>query len=1173
MSQNINENIAKKYQKKTDREHILDNPDMYIGSIEKVNNSMFVYDETNKKINEKNISYIPGLYKLFDEGIVNCRDHVVRMEQLITSVEASDNKTNKDNTNYPVTYIDISIDDSTGIITLTNDGNGIDVSVHPEYKVWIPELIFGHLRTSTNYDKSEKKIVGGKNGFGFKLVLIWSTWGKIETIDAKTGQKYVQEFKDNLTIIEKPKITKCKNKPYTSVSFKPDFKRLGFTEEKFDEDFKSLMIRRIFDIAAVTDKSVKVKYNSKKLEPEIKDFESYVNLYIGSKSETPRLYERANDRWEYFVCLAPNEEFTQVSFVNGINTYKGGKHVDYISNQIVRKLTDYIKEKKNIQVKPASIKEQLMVFINCTIENPSFDSQTKDYLNTAVSNFGSSCDVSSKFIEKLAKMGVMSTACSLTEVKDNKAAKKTDGTKCKNIRNIPKLVDANFAGTAKSKDCILILCEGDSAKSGIISGLSREDRNTIGVYPMKGKMFNVRGEAVSKINDNKEITEIKQIVGLEYGKKYSVSDVQSKLRYGKILFMTDQDLDGSHIKGLGINMIDSEWKSLIDIPEFIGYMNTPILKATKGKEVKEFYNNGEYEEWKSDDEVDLSKWNIKYYKGLGTSTSKEFKEYFAKKKIVNFEKTDDCKDVIDMVFNKKRANDRKDWLANYDRNAFLNTSKLNVSYSEFIHNDMIHFSKYDNDRSIPNMCDGLKISLRKILYSAFKKKLYSEIKVAQFSGYVSEHSGYHHGEASLNGAIIGLAQNYVGSNNINLLHPAGQFGTRLLGGRDAASERYIFTYLNSITRLIYPEIDDHVLEYLEDDGTIVEPIYYVPIIPMVLVNGTKGIGTGFSTDIMCYNPLQIINYLEGLINKADDMKLRPIEPYYNNFKGKIYPCDDSRKKYIIKGCYEIIGTDKIRISELPIGTWTQDYKEFLESLMDNKSGSKDKGKTKAKDEYIKDFNDMSTEKHVEFEVTFYSGSLMKLLGEKYDFGIEGIEKYLKLYTTQSTTNMHLFNDKEQLRKYENVYEIVDDYFKIRYNYYEKRKEYLINKLENELKVLTNKARFIQYNLDDKIDLRKKSKSEINSIMEKFEFDVGDSGDYNYLVKMPMDSVSKENVEKLMKEHENKKVELEGIKSSTIEKIWLKELKVLKNSYNEFLEESLKMEKSETLEKPKKNKKK
>ena len=263
----------------------------------------------------------------------------------------------------------------------------------------------------------------------------------------------------------------------------------------------------------------------------------------------------------------------------------------------------------------------------------------------------------------------MNIACSLTELKENKAQKKTDGNKCKNIRNIPKLVDANFAGTNKSKDCILILCEGDSAKSGIISGLSREDRNNIGVYPMKGKMFNIRGESVTKIGENKEINEIKQILGLEHGKVYTNDLVKSKLRYGKLLFMTDQDLDGSHIKGLGINMIDSEWNSLIEIPEFIGYMNTPILKATKGKEIVEFYNNGEYEIWKDRDDIDVSKWSIKYYKGLGTSTSKEFKEYFAKKKIVNFVNSESCKEMIDMVFNKKRANDRKLWLEKYDCNA------------------------------------------------------------------------------------------------------------------------------------------------------------------------------------------------------------------------------------------------------------------------------------------------------------------------------------------------------------------------------------------------------------------------------------------------------------------------------------------------------------------------
>ena len=1151
--------LAKKYQKKSDKQHVLDNPDTYIGSIEHISSEVFIYDNENKKIKEKTIDYIPGLYKLFDEGIVNCRDHIIRMQQLVSSSD--------DKKNFIVNNINITISDD-GIVTLMNDGNGIDVSIHPEYKIWIPELIFGHLRTSTNYDKSEKKIVGGKNGFGFKLVLIWSSWGKIETVDAKTGQKYVQEFKDNLNIIEKPTITKTKIKPYTSVSFKPDFKRLGI--EGFSDDFKALLKRRVYDIAAVSPKSVKVKYNDEVLQ--VKSFQDYIDLYIGSKTETPRIYEEANERWEYAICLAPKEEFTQVSFVNGIYTSKGGKHVDYIIGQIVKKLTTYIKEKKHIDVKPASIKEQLMIFVNCTIENPAFDSQTKDYLNSAVSNFGSSCDVSIKFIEKIAKMGVMSVACSLTEVKENKAVKKTDGSKCKTIRNIPKLVDANNAGTAKSKDCILILCEGDSAKSGIISGLSREDRNTIGVYPMKGKMFNIRGESVSKISENKEIYEIKQILGLEHGKNYTIGDIQSKLRYGKILFMTDQDLDGSHIKGLGINMIDSEWKSLIEIPEFIGYMNTPILKATKGKEVKEFYNNGEYDSWKSGENVDPSKWNIKYYKGLGTSSSKEFKEYFAKKKIVNFKSTENCRESIDMVFNKKRANDRKDWLSNYDRNAYLNTSKNDVTYEEFIYNDMIHFSKYDNDRSIPNLCDGLKISLRKILYSGFKKKLTSEIKVAQFSGYVSEHSGYHHGEASLNGAIVGLAQNYVGSNNINLLHPSGQFGTRLQGGKDAASERYIFTYLNPLTRKIFSELDDPVLEYLADDGQIVEPVHYVPIIPMILVNGTKGIGTGFSTDIMCHNPIQIINYLEGKLEKKSttDLKTLLIEPYYKNFKGKIYPVDDSRKKYVIKGCYEMLGSDKIRVTELPIGTWTQDYKEFLESLIDNKSA---KGKTKSGDDYIKDFNDMSTDLNVEFEITFYPGILTKLICQKHDYGVEGIEKYLKLYTTQSTNNMHLFNEKEQLRKYENVYDIVDGYYDVRYRYYVKRKDYLISKLNNELKVLSAKARFIQYNLDDKIDLRKKSKSEINSIMEKFEFDLGENGDYNYLVKMPMDSVSKENVEKLMKEHENKKAELESIQSSSIEAMWLKELGQLKIAYNEFLENSLKMEKTETLEKTKKSKKK
>jgi DNA topoisomerase-2 len=1148
MSVNKEDNLATKYQQKTDKQHILDNPDTYIGSVENVDADLWIFNESTDKIFEKNIKYIPGLFKLFDEGIVNCRDHVVRMTSAI----------NQGQTNcIPVSNIEITISED-GTITMMNDGNGIDVAEHPEHKLWIPEMIFGHLRTSTNYDKTEKKIVGGKNGFGFKLVLIWSTYGSVETIDHTRSLKYFQEFKHNLDEICKPSITKCKNKPYTKITFKPDYERLGITN--LTPDIISLLKKRVYDIAAVTDKNIKVKYNGT-LVP-VKNFEQYINMYIGDKSETPRVYEENGERWEYAVALTPTNEFAQVSFVNGIHTGKGGKHVEYILNQITRKLGEYIEKKKKVKVNPNSIKEQLILFLRCDIENPAFDSQTKDYMNTPSSKFGSKCEVTDKFIEKVAKMGVMDAAVQLTEVKENKAAKKTDGSKTKSIRGIPKLTDANWAGTDRSCECIIIFCEGDSAKAGIISGLSSEDRNVIGVYPMKGKILNVRGESTKKIMENKEITEIKKILGLETGKKYdTINDVYKHLRYGKVLFMTDQDLDGSHIKGLGINLFQTEWPTLANIPGFIGFMNTPILKAHKGSTELNFYNDGEFNLWKETN--DIKGWKIKYYKGLGTSTGKEFREYFEKKKLVGFERTEKSDDSIDMVFNKKRADDRKDWLKLYDRDAYLDTSKAQVSYEEFIDRELIHFSKYDCDRSIPNLMDGLKISLRKILYAAFKKNLTTEIKVAQFSGYVSEHSGYHHGEASLNAAIVGLAQNFVGSNNINLFMPNGQFGTRLQGGKDSASERYIFTQLNKITRSIFSVTDDAILTYLNDDGLSVEPIYYAPIIPMVLVNGSKGIGTGFSTDIMCYNPLQIIDYLKNkllFIEDDDDSNIDFI-PYYEGFKGTISKISDER--FLIKGNYEKLGSDKIKVTELPVGFWTEDFKELLEQLID--PGTDKEGKRIQS--LVKDYDDMSKDTNVDFTITFAKGVLEELESAKGDYGCNGLEKTLKLYTTNTTTNMHLFDADDILQKYDKVTDIIDAYYETRLKLYQVRKEYMITSLEKELVLLSNKAKYIQENLDGTIDLRKKKKDEVVSMLQEKGYNIMDDDvDYKYLVKMPMDSVTEENVEKLLKDKLVKETELESIKATSIHKMWLKELKNLSDIYSEYKTERERLMNSDSTKK-------
>ena len=1115
--------LAQMYQKKTDKEHILSNPDTYVGSADNVDNEVYVFDD--KKITQQKITMNPALYKLFDEAIVNCRDHAIRMK---TAIE-----TCKPNT-IPLSNIEVNITDD-GTISMMNDGNGIDVAMHPEHNIWIPEMIFAHLRTGTNYNKDEKKIVGGKNGFGSKLIFIWSTYGKIETVDHVRRKIFTQEYFDNLDRKSEPIIKTCNKKPFTRITFKPDYKR--FELEGLTPDMIKLFIKRVYDISAITSKEIKVKYNSNLIP--VKTFQQYIDLYIGSKDESKRIYETENDRWEYAICMSPSEEFSQVSFVNGICTSKGGKHVEYIRDQIIRKLVKYIQQKKKLDVKPNTIKEQLMLFLRCDIENPSFESQTKDYMSTPSNKFGSSCTVSDKFIEKVAKMGIMEIACELTAVKQHKDVKKSDGAKTKSIRGIPKLVDANKAGTNESHKCTIIFCEGDSAKAGIISGLVKEDREYIGVYPMKGKLFNVRGETIARVGENKEIVEIKQILGLETDKEYnSIEDIKNGLRYGKILFMTDQDLDGSHIKGLGINMFQHLWPSISKL-DIIGFMNTPILKARKGTQELLFYNDAEYETWKQENNNGKG-WKIKYYKGLGTSTSKEFKEYFKEKKEVFFSHTEESDNAIDMVFNKKRAEDRKTWLGVYSRSNCLDTNTSIIPYEEFIDKEMKHFSKYDCDRSIPSGIDGMKTSQRKVIFAAFKKNLNTEIKVAQFSGYVSEHSGYHHGEASLNGAIVNMAQNYVGSNNINLLTPNGQFGTRLAGGKDSASERYIFTQLNKITRALYPEHDDKILDYLDDDGTPVEPIYYVPIIPMILVNGSKGIGTGFSTDIMSYNPNEIISYLSAkLKNTTYDKELLP---YYEGFKGSVSKISDT--KYLIKGVYEKLDANTIRIIELPIGSWTDDYKRFLEGLLDNKKGKK-KG-------FVKDFTEICTDKNVDITVTLHNGRLSELEAAESDFGCNGTEKYFKLYTTNTRTNMHLFDQNEQLKLYKTAEEIIEAYYDVRYRTYVERKDYLTKKHETELVTLSNKAKYITEVLNGTIDLRRKKKDAIRSMLTEKQYAIIDEDeDYKYLVKMPMDSVSEENVEKLLKEKGDKEFELTVLKATSIEKMWLSELEELSTLYKDY----------------------
>ncbi len=1135
-----NKKLEKKYQKMSHREHIYTLTDSYIGSADKLTVCIPIFKDG--KIISSKVTYVPGLYKIVDEILVNAVDQVVRL--------VIENKRKKKNKFIEVDEISVNIDKTTGRISVLNTGEGIDVAIHPEHKIYIPEMIFGNLLTSTNYDENEEKVTGGKNGYGAKLTNIFSTEFTIETVDRIRKKKYFQLFKNNMKNKQKPVVTDYNGKPFTRITFIPDYKRFNMTH--LEDDIYSLIHKRVYDIAAWTNKSVTVKFNG--FDIPINSFESYANLYIPKNKE--RVYEKCNSNWEIIATYNDDETFEQVSFVNGINTIRGGRHVDYIVKQISTKLAELIKKKKKINVKPIYVKNQLMVFVKSTIVNPSFDGQTKETLTTCKSKFGSECIVSNKFITQLAETDIIDRIIKQAEYKNSNVLKKTDGKKQSMIRGIPKLTDANKAGTKHSKQCTLILTEGDSAKTMAISGLSEVGRDLYGAYPLRGKLLNVKDAKIEQISKNKEILELKKILGLRHGVEYKDED-NWPLRYGKIMIMTDQDCDGSHIKGLIMNFFHAFWPSLLEIG-FVTSLITPIIKVSKKKTIKSFYNLSDYEKWKSKNQNGKG-WHIKYYKGLGTSTSKEAKEYFQNLKIVSYNwNNEQSTKALNLAFNKKKADDRKYWLQSYKRDEILDSDKMKVNYEEFIEKELKHFSNSDLNRSIPSVCDGFKPSQRKVMFSCFKRNLKKEIKVAQLAGYVSEHSAYHHGETSLQGTIINLAQNYTGSNNINLLKPNGQFGTRIQGGKDSASPRYIFTQLSDITSLIFRESDFPLLDYLNDDGVKIEPEYYIPILPTILVNGAQGIGTGYSTTIPNFNPVDIIQAIQLKLNGKPCPE---VKPWYKGFRGTIEKLND--KQYISRGIYKKIGSNTIHITELPIGTWTEDYKQFLETLIIDKSKPH-------KRQIIVNFEDNSTECDVDFTLKFKPISLMRLMKKDNEKnGTPHIAKLLKLTSTKYTnlSNMHLYDADNKIKKYHSVDEILDDFIKVRYQFYVDRKVYILDKLQKELELINYRVKFINEIIHDTIDLRKKKKTVIYELLKNKGYPMlsinntktntkintkTNTKTYDYLIKMPLDTLTEEKIKELEAIHEKKNKEFKSLEGKSEKDIWKDELVKTKSQITKLL---------------------
>uniref|UniRef100_A0A8C5K164 DNA topoisomerase 2 n=1 Tax=Jaculus jaculus TaxID=51337 RepID=A0A8C5K164_JACJA len=1106
--------IERIYQKKTQLEHILLRPDTYIGSVE-----------------------------------------------LVTQVKIKDPK---------MSCIRVTIDPENNLISIWNNGKGIPVVEHKVEKMYVPALIFGQLLTSSNYDDDEKKVTGGRNGYGAKLCNIFSTKFTVETASTEYKKMFKQTWMDNMGKAGEMELKPFSGDDYTCITFQPDLSK--FKMQSLDKDIVALMVRRAYDIAGST-KDVKVFLNGNKLP--VKGFRSYVDMYLKDKlDETGNplkvIHEQVNQRWE--VCLTMSEKgFQQISFVNSIATSKGGRHVDYVADQIVSKLADVVKKKNKggVAVKAHQVKNHMWIFVNALIENPTFDSQTKENMTLQAKSFGSTCLLSEKFIKAAIGCGIVESILNWVKFKAQvQLNKKCSAVKHNRIKGIPKLDDANDAGSRNSTECTLILTEGDSAKTLAVSGLGVVGRDKYGVFPLRGKLLNVREASHKQIMENAEINNIIKIVGLQYKKNYEDEDSLKTLRYGKIMIMTDQDQDGSHIKGLLINFIHHNWPSLLRhrfLEEFI----TPIVKVSKNKQEIAFYSLPEFEEWKSSTQ-NHKKWKVKYYKGLGTSTSKEAKEYFAdmKRHRIQFKYSGPEDDAaISLAFSKKQVDDRKEWLTNFmeDRRQrkllglpedyLYGQTTTYLTYNDFINKELILFSNSDNERSIPSMVDGLKPGQRKVLFTCFKRNDKREVKVAQLAGSVAEMSSYHHGEMSLMMTIINLAQNFVGSNNLNLLQPIGQFGTRLHGGKDSASPRYIFTMLSPLARLVFPPKDDHTLKFLYDDNQRVEPEWYIPIIPMVLINGAEGIGTGWSCKIPNFDVREVVNNIRRLMDGEEPL---PMLPSYKNFKGTIEEL--ASNQYVINGEVAILNSTTIEISELPIRTWTQTYKEqVLEPMLNG---------TEKTPPLITDYREYHTDTTVKFVVKMTEEKLAE--AERV-----GLHKVFKLQTSLTCNSMVLFDHVGCLKKYDTVLDILRDFFELRLKYYGLRKEWLLGMLGAESAKLNNQARFILEKIDGKIVIENKPKKELIKVLIQRGYDsdpvkawkeaqqkipeeeenedsdnenseksdsVTDSGPtFNYLLDMPLWYLTKEKKDELCKQRNEKEQELDTLKRKSPSDLWKEDL--------------------------------
>lgn len=1122
-------------------DHALQNPDMYFGDIGIKQINGYGYDVEDNVIykNKSTISFV--LLKMVDELLMNVTDNALRSQRSKT----------------PMTFMNVSINKNTHRITICNDG--LSIPLKKMNGKYYPEIAFTNLFTSSNFN--DNRTGAGKNGVGASITNVMSIKFIIDIVCS--GKRYSQTITNNCKQIDPPVITKTKVDDYVCISFIPDMVRIcnisSYNESVKNEVFDGTLpfiMKRIFDVNMLLQYYNVTSYFNNEELPETTLLD-YANMLYGN---IDFMRFTNSNYYEILIGLSDkNVKIKDTSFVNNI-AVSSGIHLSNIYKQITEKAIEVIKcDKKNAENIKKTIKSKLVIVMRCNVTNPMFEGQGKNKLQH--------CDnminllLSNSSIEKLFKEIDFETIVNGQQIEElNKKIK----TKRNQKLIIEKLTDADMAGTTKSNKCTLFLCEGDSAAKLAKDGIAKLGHEYFGVYPLGGKPINVRDISYSKISENKTIINLIKILGLPIRNKNKINKDSSnewinKLRYHKIVMLKDADTDGAHIMGLVINILQQLYPELLQIEGFFNEFITPMIKViipikllnkvditasdltkagtiimTKHNCIYPFYNTNDYNKF-IQKYKQFASCDVSYVKGLGGHNTSETIKYFENyiNNVIALHMDNNAENMLDVAFNKKLANKRKDMLfARTEECSLPRYVGVPLKCSDFINNDWLNYSYDACLRALPSVVDGLKPSQRKVLYvllnnfksgkSNTEENITHFKKVFQVTGEVAQKGYYHHGDNSLNETIIKMAQDYCGSNNLPLLAYNGSFGSRDMNGDDAGAPRYISTTIHEVARYIFPKEDDILLTLSIEDNVKVEPIYYVPIIPMLLINGATGIGTGFSTKIMKHNALQII---EAVKNKLQNNKYE-LYPKYNYYKGNI---EKLKNKYIIHGKYNIVNKMVglicnviVNVTEIPFDVSKQDFIKQLQSLYVNG--------------IIKDYKENKSDSINDFNFVI-------IYPDNISVERKQIEKDLLLTSSISTANMNAFNSKGCLTKYETTKDIFIEWYNTRLNLYKTRKQYIINEYRKNINILRNKCNFIEKIVSSEIDIGKNTKDELEEKLMDCNFDMIDNS-YDYLINIPVYMLTLSEYNKLTDKRDKLIKEYEKYKSKTIETIWNEELNKL-----------------------------